>query len=250
MSKSLGEIARDHYGTEGDEPAENTRKPSEEDIEYRQKYFAHLKEEKPEPKCIPSNHFVRLLKQRAAEQYDNYDWDVVNDYAIMLINYCINSDAFETQFGDLILNEPSLNKGILFTGGTGCGKSCLFEIFNYVCNRNNVPNRISGRLVSANTMAAEFSSGGHESIQKYFENGLLVDDLGSEGASVFYGERVEVLKLIIEERYQKHHRDGLKMHASTNLTPEQLEEKYGMRVRSRLREMFNIIHFKGEDLRK
>ncbi len=34
-----------------------------------------------------------------------------------------------------------------------------------------------------------------------------------------------------------------KTHITTNLNAEELEERYGNRVRSRLREMFNLISF-------
>jgi hypothetical protein len=38
-------------------------------------------------------------------------------------------------------------------------------------------------------------------------------------------------------------RKRLKTHATTNLNAEELEERYGNRVRSRMRELFNLIAF-------
>ncbi len=39
-------------------------------------------------------------------------------------------------------------------------------------------------------------------------------------------------------------------HVTTNLSGDQIEENYGTRVRSRMREMFNMIILPGEDRRK
>jgi DNA replication protein DnaC len=53
---------------------------------------------------------------------------------------------------------------------------------------------------------------------------------------------------LLKERYVNvpHNRTMV----TTNLTPEQMKEKYGERVYSRMREMFNVIPIAGSDLRQ
>ncbi len=43
---------------------------------------------------------------------------------------------------------------------------------------------------------------------------------------------------------------GGKTHATTNLNAQELEERYGNRVRSRMRQMFNLISFDTKSVDK
>lgn len=76
---------------------------------------------------------------------------------------------------------------------------------------------------------------------------LAIDDLGVEpaGAKV-YGNPVTPIAYIIYERYDARRFTIL----SSNLTPDELEEKYGERVYDRMREMCRTISFSGESFRK
>ena len=42
----------------------------------------------------------------------------------------------------------------------------------------------------------------------------------------------------------------VKTHATTNLNAQELEERYGNRVRSRMRELFNLVAFDNESTDK
>jgi hypothetical protein len=44
-------------------------------------------------------------------------------------------------------------------------------------------------------------------------------------------------------RYDLFHAFGMVTHLTTNLNSIEIEEKYGLRIRSRMREMFNVISF-------
>ena len=48
---------------------------------------------------------------------------------------------------------------------------------------------------------------------------------------------------ILLSRYDLMKYEGVITHATTNLNADELEKIYGNRVRSRLREMFNLISF-------
>jgi len=48
---------------------------------------------------------------------------------------------------------------------------------------------------------------------------------------------------ILLSRYDLFKTKNVKTHITTNLNAEELEARYGSRVRSRMREMFNLISF-------
>jgi DNA replication protein DnaC len=52
-----------------------------------------------------------------------------------------------------------------------------------------------------------------------------------------YSKNNEVHKLIFSKP------NGIKTHITTNLNAAEIEERYGERVRSRMREQFNLISF-------
>jgi DNA replication protein DnaC len=48
---------------------------------------------------------------------------------------------------------------------------------------------------------------------------------------------------ILLSRYDLFISKGIPTHLTTNLSASEIEEKYGNRVRSRMREMFNLVAF-------
>lgn len=75
---------------------------------------------------------------------------------------------------------------------------------------------------------------------------LIIDDLGQEPSEVVeYGNVRRVASALLEYRYDKR----LFTAISTNLTPDQLRDKYGRRVTDRMNEMFEIIIFRNGSYR-
>jgi len=48
---------------------------------------------------------------------------------------------------------------------------------------------------------------------------------------------------LLISRHELFLQSKIKTHATTNLIAEEMEERYGSRVRSRMRQMFNLINF-------
>ena len=81
---------------------------------------------------------------------------------------------------------------------------------------------------------------------RYYD--LIIDDIGFEKAeSVNFGNRRDIMERILLARYQVY--PNHLTHFSTNLTEEQLKERYGDRIFSRLKEMCVFVKMKGEDRR-
>lgn len=144
----------------------------------------------------------------------------------------------------------SLSKGILLTGPVGVGKTSLMSLLNYFLSP-----QAKYILRPCREIAFEFLKDGFETINKY-GNGSFVqkegsllprsycfDDLGVEQTMVFFGNETNVIGEILLSRYDKFISHGMLTHGTTNLTAPELEARYGHRVRSRLREMFNLVSF-------
>lgn len=74
----------------------------------------------------------------------------------------------------------------------------------------------------------------------------IIDELGIEPMINDYGERFEGFNLILNAA-ERYHRP---IFISTNLTEEQIYERYGDRTMDRLTHLCRTVHFSGDSLRK
>jgi hypothetical protein len=138
-----------------------------------------------------------------------------------------------------------LKKGLLIFGPVGCGKTTAMGLF-----RRN-PSKDFG-LVSCLKVTEAFKKDGPEGIEKFYSQSYCFDDFGTETSGKYFGNESNVLSDILLTKYESELSSGFKTYITTNLTPEQIEEGYGKRLRSRMKEMFNVIRFPSdsEDKRK
>lgn len=151
-----------------------------------------------------------------------------------LISYGISSEEQCMNHG------LDLKKGILLTGPVGCGKTSLMSLlpaFMYPFQKYQVKN--------TREIAAEFHKDGFETIQKYGlrPKPICLDDLGVETNIKHFGNECNTIGEILLHRYDLFINGGIVTHATTNLNADELEDIYGIRVRSRLRSMFNLVSF-------
>jgi DNA replication protein DnaC len=73
--------------------------------------------------------------------------------------------------------------------------------------------------------------------------GICFDDFGTEVDKKHYGNEANVMTEIILARFMSHENLMAKTHFTTNINSDIIEERYGIRVRSRLREMVNLVEF-------
>lgn len=76
--------------------------------------------------------------------------------------------------------------------------------------------------------------------------GYCFDDLGTEQQIKHFGNDCNVMAEILITRYEEFIANGSITHITTNLSASEIEKAYGNRVRSRLRQMFNLIAFDKE----
>jgi DNA replication protein DnaC len=146
----------------------------------------------------------------------------------------------------------NLEKGILLSGPIGCGKTTLMTLFKLLMSKEN-----KYYVKSCREVSFEFIQEGYEVIHKYSKPRLhqnkvgviCFDDLGTESNLKYFGNECNVMGEILLSRYdlfchpEKSRR--VKTHITTNLSASEIEQYYGNRIRSRLRESFNLIAFKN-----
>jgi DNA replication protein DnaC len=135
------------------------------------------------------------------------------------------------------------HKGILLLGPVGCGKTSLMTLI-----RDFFPTSFRPILKSTRQVSYEFIKEGYEIIDQYgkSEKVFCFDDLGVESSLKHYGNECNTMGEILLSRYDQFIQFGTITHVTTNLNSVELEKMYGVRVRSRLREMFNLITFPKE----
>lgn len=143
-----------------------------------------------------------------------------------------------------------VEKGLLLSGPVGCGKTSLMKLLRHL-----VPLQRPYEMIPCRNVVFSFNHLGYKTIQDYGNNKLFCfDDLGVEPPGRFYGKDCNVMGEVLLSRHELflQSKYKIKTHATTNLNAEELEERYGNRVRSRMRELFNLIAFdeKVRDKRK
>ncbi|WP_435255262.1 ATPase [Tenacibaculum sp. A30] len=176
-----------------------------------------------------------------------YDEDITIIHKLMA--YCTGDEEIARQL------NINLEKGILLSGPIGCGKTTLVTLMKYLATPQNKYYVKSGREVSF-----EFINEGYQVINRYSKPSLhqskvgiiCFDDLGTENNLKYFGNECNVMGEILLSRYDLFISKKVKTHLTTNLSASELEYFYGNRVRTRLRESFNLIAFsnKSKDKRR
>lgn len=146
----------------------------------------------------------------------------------------------------------SFSKGLIVQGPVGCCKTSMINAFRLI-------GFMGFLMISCKELTRMFSKDGFGSIDKYLtlkidslkrERGFFYDDLGWEGNGRFYGQDVSVMGEVLE--HLNTHKKFKYSILTTNNTVDQLEERYGSRLISRMRQGYNQVSYDPEstDMRK
>nr|WP_315203497.1 AAA family ATPase [uncultured Flavobacterium sp.] len=182
------------------------------------------------------------LEQKGVELFGNHFKILESDYPIIykLIAYFLKDEATCFQY------NINLNKGILLSGPVGCGKTSLMNLMKYLTATEH-----KFFVKPCRDISFEFIQDGYQIIHKYSKGKLYesepkticFDDLGTENNLKYYGNECSVMAEILLSRYDIFTTKKIQTHITTNLSASEIETAYGNRVRSRLREMINLIAF-------
>lgn len=146
-----------------------------------------------------------------------------------------------------------LGKGILLSGPVGCGKTSimsLLRLFSYVSQ--------DYKIKTCREVSFEFAKNGFEALHPYTQKmsgksrltGYCFDDLGAEQQIKHFGNDCNVMAEILISRYEQFVENKSVTHITTNLSASEIENLYGNRLRSRMRNMFNLISFNPHSVDK
>jgi len=133
-------------------------------------------------------------------------------------------------------------KGLFLTGQIGTGKSFASKIIS-TCEGYSYYETVDlATMYKKNLKEFNVISG------NYSQN-IIIDDLGAEPTVNSYGIKEETLAVMIDGRFRTFNRAGCKTIITTNLTKDQVIERYGARIYSRIRDMCECVVTNGTDLR-
>lgn len=212
-------------------------------------YSIWQQEQRKKERQQETDKFLELHKRCNAKYFYNLmAWTSENIYGKKLVLHEDNTpliraicfffskdERFETEL------KYDFNKGLLIRGVSGLGKTYLFR-----CIEKNDIRSID--IVSMIDISENIKEEGSYDLQ--YQNTLYLDDVGTEESVVnHYGTKINWFKNFIEMYYLKN-KPFNRLVISTNNSFDEIESKYGFRVRSRMAEMFNIIDVSGQDMRK
>lgn len=169
-------------------------------------------------------------------------------------------------------NGIYLNKGLLLYGAPGVGKTTLLQIISTIGKGRKIL-----EVISCSDLANQYAIEGMTAIKKVnMHKSLILDDIGSERITQYFGNEIEVVAYVIKKFedgknifvensirnklpvFDCQNRNNIrtlihkdvKMHATTNCNLEDLEKRYGERIYSRMANIYNVVNFNKESIDK
>lgn len=213
-------------------------------------YYIWQKEQREKEKADEQRKEAELKEKYSAKRmFGLMKWASENNFGkplivtednlklIKALCYFISGDSrLESELG------YSMGKGLLIRGISGLGKTHLVR-----CLEDNewLPILVLSMIEVSDAVAKD----GEFNIQLGDRKLIYLDDVGTEEATVtYYGTKINWFKNFVEMYYLRH-RSYNRLMISTNNSFAEIEEKYGFRVRSRMKDMFNIVDITGKDMR-
>lgn len=146
------------------------------------------------------------------------------------------------------LTDEKMKPGLILSGNAGTGKTTIVRAVNRLFNAVEVYSKC---FISATAMCDNFIYNPGDSESHFcWGNGcrwLMLDDMGEEPTDIKeYGNVKSPVIRVVAGRYERR----LPLLATTNLSIEKLEEKYGIRTVDRLKEIAEWVPFNGISHRK
>lgn len=207
-------------------------------IRHREAYQKKMKEDrvfKPPTSGQLQQRFEKVYGQSYGKfEYNDHNREIMR----MLFLYFSDSPDFEK-----IDEKYSLKKGLLLQGPFGCGKTSVLKSMQLLVERRY-------GMISCKKIEESYDRGGFHDIEKYTQTsishnnlttGWMFDDFGWEDAGKHYAKQTNVMENVLATIEL----NGIfsHFHLTTNLSMEEIAEKYGGRIRDRIRAMFNQVKF-------
>lgn len=185
-----------------------------------------------------AKQFLYLMQWTAENRFDK-KFIIHDDNRAFITALCFFlscDERFEKELG------YSLKKGLMIRGIAGVGKTFIVS-----CAALNELCPIS--ILSMIEITDLIKRDGEFHVTTGQLNKIYLDDVGTEEATVnHFGTKISFFKNFIEMYYLQN-KPFNNLIISTNNSASEIEERYGFRVRSRMKDMFNVIDVHGKDMR-
>jgi hypothetical protein len=190
---------------------------------------------------------------------DKFRYNTHTEKLYRLLCEYVNQDkkfeqrTFKTDTGQI---NFSLKKGLFLISRPGTGKSFVFEellkayfrYFQHIKYRRLTVYKLEQLYSEHGLSGWEHVNDGIYTKEKIFN--LYIDDIGVETDKLMhYGNIIPFMDRFIDMRYRNLKQHGVITHASSNLSYNQLANRYTKRTFSRMNELFNFIIFDAPDFR-
>lgn len=205
-----------------------------ENIERRQAEEDRIK------KLWDASYFYRIMRDEAFLRGEELIYNDQTAPVIKTICYKLSSDPrYQSEFGF------SYAKGLMIRGNPGLGKSWIPSLVadNPIC---------SLQIVTLNEITETVRKTGEYTGLKFATYSIIyLDDLGTEETPVkYFGTEMNWFKTWYENFYSTAKAKSNRLIISTNLSFQDIEGKYGFRIRDRLAETFDVLDLSGTSLRR
>lgn len=150
-------------------------------------------------------------------------------------------------------NNPQMKWSLMLYGTTGTGKTCIMQSVQRTLVQlyRNDTSSSAPRLVYVKASALGEMLKDEKERYKSCQNAtvLFIDDLGFGGEEEMvndYGSKRYPIEEVIEHRYDR----KLMTICTSNLTKQEFEKHYGIKIYSRFCEMFAFVPMNGKDMRR
>lgn len=207
--------------------------------------MSHFDVSESQGKIVDLDWCAKFFEKRGQEMYGPNFRIIPEDHEIIyrLVVYFLGHEKEAKRL------NLDLRKGIMLTGPIGCGKTSLMSLMRLVPAKER-----NFTIKTARDISFEFLQEGYDVINRYSKLSFTgsgpriycFDDLGAEQNLKYYGNSCNVMGEILMSRYELFNSQGMVSYLTTNLGAADIENLYGTRVRSRMREMFNLISYRPE----
>lgn len=187
-----------------------------------------------------ADKFFKVMRSRVREQGQELIYNEGNEKLVKAICFRLSSDPrYESDLGF------SFRKGLIIRGTPGLGKTFIPSLVadNPICpiqilSMNEITETVrkTGEFLGIKFGTFEF---------------IYLDDLGTEETPVkFFGTEINWFKTWYENFYATAKNKSYRLMVSTNLSFQEIEDKYGFRIRDRMAETFDVLDISGTSLRR
>lgn len=141
--------------------------------------------------------------------------------------------------------ENNHNKGLLLSGSNGVGKTVICTkilpiVFKYYMKIHSPLELI------CNVKATDIEARYDKELSMRYSKILIIDDMGAESTSTHFGTRRDFVSELVDSCEA----DRRLLITTTNLTPDEIGERYGVRTLDRLRSITHSFTIAHDSMRK